>query len=56
VTRRAPLAASVAALVAAVLIAVSGGFMASVGGVRVSARSWQLPAFAGAILVAAWLK
>jgi hypothetical protein len=55
VTRRAPLAASVAALVAAVLIAVSGGFMASVGGVRVSARSWQLPAFAGAILVAAWL-
>ena len=53
--RRAVLAASIAALVAAVLIAVSGGFVASAGGVRVSARSWSLPAGVAATLLLAWI-
>jgi len=44
-----------AALVAAVLIAVSGGFVASAGGVRISARSWEVPAVAAAALIVTWL-
>jgi hypothetical protein len=55
VTRRAVLAASIAALIAAVSIAVSGGFVTSVGGVRVSARSWAVPAAATGALLAAWV-
>lgn len=54
-TRRAWLAASIAAGVFSVLIAASGGFVASVGGVRISARSWY-PAAAVALAAAlAWL-
>ena len=53
-TRRAWLAASVAAGVASILIAVSGGFAVSVGGVRVSARSWHVSAAAAVLAALAW--
>ena len=54
-TRRSWLAASIAASVASILIAVSGGFAVSVGGVRVSARSWHLSAAAAGVAGLGWL-
>lgn len=53
-TRRAWLAASLVALVASALIAVSGGFVVSVGGVRISARSWHVSAAAGLVAALVW--
>lgn len=53
--RRAWLAASLVAGIGSLLIAVSGGFVVSVGGVRVSARSWQFSAAAAALAAVAWL-
>ena len=54
--RRAWLTASIAAGFVSILIAVSGGVVTSVGGVRVSARSWKVPAVIGLLtgLVWAW--
>lgn len=53
-TRRAWLAASLVAGIASALIAVSGGFIVSVGGVRISARSWQVSAGAAGVAALAW--
>jgi hypothetical protein len=55
VTRLAWLAASLSTGLASILIAVSGGFVVSVGGVRMSARSWQLSAVAAAAAAIVWL-
>jgi hypothetical protein len=55
VTRRAWLAASIAAGIVSVVLAVSGGFAASVGGVRVSARSWRLSAAIAGAAGLVWL-
>jgi hypothetical protein len=55
VTRRAWLAASIAAGLVSVLLAVSGGFAASVGGVRVSARSWRPAAATALVAGLLWL-
>lgn len=53
-TRRAWFAASLVAGVASTLIAVSGGFVVSVGGVRISARSWHVSASAAGIGALIW--
>jgi hypothetical protein len=55
VRRRASLAAAAASSIVAIALAVSGGFMASVGGVRVSARSPRAAGVAAALLALAWL-
>jgi hypothetical protein len=52
--RRAWLTASIAAGFVSILIAVSGGVVTSVGGVRVSARSWQVPAVIGLVTSLVW--
>jgi hypothetical protein len=55
VTRRASLAAAAASSLIAIALAVSGGFMISVGGVRVSARSPRAAVALSLVLAAAWL-
>jgi hypothetical protein len=53
-SRRSLLACAAATLVVAVLLAVSGGFRFTVGGLRVSARSPMAPAIAALAMLAAW--
>jgi hypothetical protein len=55
VTRRASLAAAAASAIIAIALAVSGGVMVSVGGVRLSARSPRAAGALSALLALAWL-
>jgi hypothetical protein len=55
VTRRASLAAAAFLSIVAIALAVSGGFMVSVGGVRMSARSPRAAGALSLVLALAWL-